>query len=145
MPNLPAALKSTWISTGKKWSDSPPQVKGMVKSFFKVPIDNTSKIYPAKNLSMKQMMDFTIPCPAQSLFATTANPASYFSQVAPSPITDVLLTWLCHLPIPLISIVNKLCEVGNQVEATPVLAASGCGCHKKYGATRYEGADWESH
>ena len=30
-------------------------------------------------------------------------------------------------------------------QAAPVLAASGRGCRKKYGATRYEGADWESH
>ena len=30
-------------------------------------------------------------------------------------------------------------------QAAPVLAASSHGCHKKYSATRYEGADWESH
>ena len=30
-------------------------------------------------------------------------------------------------------------------QATPVLAASGHRCCKKYGATHYEGADWESH
>lgn len=39
--NIP---KSTWISTGKKWSDSPPQVKNMVRNFFKVPVDDTSTI-----------------------------------------------------------------------------------------------------
>ena len=37
-------------------------------------------------------------------------------------------------------------DVANlDAQAIPVLAASSRGCHKKYGATRYEGADWESH
>ena len=31
-----------------------------LKAFFKVPIDDASKIYSAKNLSMKQMMDFKL-------------------------------------------------------------------------------------
>ena len=86
----------------------------MVRNFFKVPVDDTSTIYPAKNLSVKQMMDFTMPSPAQSLSAATINPIGYFSQVAPSPITTILLMQLCWLPIPSISTVNKLCKVGNQ-------------------------------
>ena len=37
-------------------------------------------------------------------------------------------------------------DVANlDAQAAPVLAASGRSCRKKYGATHYEGADWESH
>lgn len=107
-------IQSEWISQGKQWNEVPARVKRAVKQSFAVPLEHGSSIFPAKVLSVKQMMDFALPSPVQSLAANSIAPASYFSRTAPAPVSEALLVRLRHLPTPPIPTIKKLLEAGHQ-------------------------------
>lgn len=104
--------KRDWVSLGKKWRDLPPRIKRAAKGYFAIPDTMRECILPAKDLSIQQMIDFTLPNPV--LTFTPFGPASFFSRNAPEAISDAMLSRLRRLPIPPISIVKKLLEVGQQ-------------------------------
>lgn len=106
--------RSDWIALGKKWSEVPPHIKRGVKDYFVVPPEHADSIFPTKTMPVRQMMDFAVPSPVQSVAADAISPASYFSRTTPAPISEALLLRLRRLPIPPPRTIKKLLEVGQQ-------------------------------
>jgi hypothetical protein len=82
------------------------------KQEFIIPDVIRTKVLPAAGISIQGMLDFSLP--VHTLPVKINNLASFFSSAAPDPVSEPLITHLRRLPTPLILVVEKLVEFGQQ-------------------------------
>ena len=81
--------KAEWISAGKNWSDVPPRVRRAAKQDFVIPDAIQTKILPLPGISVKQMLELTLP--SYTVSVSTRSLGSFFSRNSPDLISDALI------------------------------------------------------
>ncbi|KAJ8594099.1 hypothetical protein M405DRAFT_858399 [Rhizopogon salebrosus TDB-379] len=104
--------KTEWISMGKKWGDIPPHVERTAKQDFQIPDFIRAQMLPSPGISIKEMLDFTLPNTTATISSNT--PVMFFSRNGPDAISQALLLRMRRLPTPMASVVGKLVEFRNQ-------------------------------
>lgn len=105
-------VNADWIFQGKHWSDVPPLVKRAATHAFTIPSAIEQQIIPSPNISIHQLIDFTLPKAIATI--QEANIAKFFSLNEPGIITEDLLARMSRLAMPTSSVVNKLVNAGHQ-------------------------------
>lgn len=95
-----------WVGVGKQWADVPPRVKRTVALILTIPDAIHQQLLPSKNLSIHQLVDFTIPKGAAVL--STASSLDYFCHNPPDLLSESSLSKMKRLPMPSASVTKKL-------------------------------------
>src|ERR1700720_1661954 len=90
------------VGVGKQWADVLPQVKYTMAVIFSI----HQQLLPSKNLSIHQLVDFTIPKGAVVL--STASSLDYFCRNLPDLLSESSLSKMKRLTMPLASVTKKL-------------------------------------
>ncbi|KAJ6591916.1 hypothetical protein B0H10DRAFT_2233171 [Mycena sp. CBHHK59/15] len=100
--------RSQWISQGKKWSDIPPQVKRVCSNAFDVPATIAAKILPRDDISLRALLDFTLPRSVLTIQGKAPDTSAFFSKHPPDMMDTSTILRLCYLDMPSISVVRRL-------------------------------------
>ncbi|KAJ6583257.1 hypothetical protein B0H10DRAFT_2235008 [Mycena sp. CBHHK59/15] len=100
--------RSQWISQGKKWSDIPPQVKRVCSNAFDVPATIAAKILPGDDISLRALLDFTLPRSVLTIQGKAPDTSAFFSKHPPDMMDTSTILRLCYLDMPSISVVRRL-------------------------------------
>jgi hypothetical protein len=95
-----------WIAQGRAWATAPQGLKIIAKEFFVIPQAHELELLPSRYLPIAKLSEF--PLPLQNGTVTAAQPAQYFSTVAPEIDDAALMLCIWRLPIPDQKTINKL-------------------------------------
>ena len=79
-------MDKDWVGIGKQWADVPPWVKRTVAVILTIPNTIHQQLLPSKNLSIHQLIDFTLPKGAAVL--STATSLDYFCHNPPDLLSE---------------------------------------------------------
>jgi hypothetical protein len=94
------------VGIGKQWADVPPQVKHTVAVILTIPDSIHQQLLPSKNLSIHQLVDFSISKGAVVL--SMASSLDYFCRNLPDLLSKSSLFKMKRLPMPSASVIKKL-------------------------------------
>ena len=99
-------MDKDWVDIGKQWADVPPWVKCTVAVILTIPDTIHQQLLPSKNLSIHQLIDFTLPKGAAVLSMATS--LDYFCRNPPDLLSESSLSKIKRLPMPSASVAKKL-------------------------------------
>ena len=99
-------MDKDWVGIGKQWADVPPQVKRTAAVILTIPDTIHQQLLPSKNLSIHQLIDFTLPKGAAVL--STATSLDYFCCNPPDLLSESSLSKIKRLLMPSASVTKKL-------------------------------------
>jgi hypothetical protein len=110
MAETMSPAEDTWLSQGTTWKDTPPQIRRAGQAIFRIPESVQKQTLPSPTLSIREMLQFTLPRHSTS----TLKVSAFFRKDIPGPITEISISSLRRLPVPPIALVRKLEHVGCQ-------------------------------
>jgi hypothetical protein len=99
-------MDKDWVGIGKRWADVPPQVKCTVAVILTIPDTIYQQLLPSKNVSIHQLIDFTLP--KGDAVLSTATLLDYFCHNPPDLLSESSLSKIKRLLMPSASVTKEL-------------------------------------